>query len=226
MPSQKATSAPTPRSRVRRHPERAAYDADVVRAILADGFVCHVAFTDDDAPVVVPTAYAPFEGGVGLHGSPKGRMIARLASGAPACIAVTHLDGLVLARSAMHHSMNYRSVVLFARGAAIVDPARKRAALDAFVDHVVPGRRASIRPPTDAELAATGVVWFPLDEASAKVRAGPPLDLASDLALPVWAGTIALRVVAGPTTADPALAADVPTPRHVAEWPLREELSR
>lgn len=215
-----ASRATSRRSAVRRHPERAHYDAETIRAVLADGFVCHVAFTDDGAPVVVPTLYAPFDGGLALHGAIDGRMVRRLASGDPASIAVTHVDGIVLARAATYHSMNYRSVVVFARGVEITDPVRKLAALDALVDHVVPGRRASVRPPSDDELARTGVVWFPVGEASAKVRSGPPKDAPADRAIPVWAGVVPLRMVAGPPEPDPETSA--PPPRHVAEWPLRD----
>ena len=218
MPAPDAISG---RTRVRSHPERADYDAETIRAILDAGLVCHVAFLDEGVPVVLPTTYAPFEGGLVLHGAAQGRMVRRLASGDPATIAVTHVDGLVLARSAMFHSMNYRSVVVFGRGVELTDAARKRAALDALVDHVVPGRRDSVRPPTEPEIARTGVVWFPIDEASAKVRTGPPKDPADERARPVWAGVIPLRVVAGPPEPDPWTTVDAPA--HVTGWPLRTD---
>jgi nitroimidazol reductase NimA-like FMN-containing flavoprotein (pyridoxamine 5'-phosphate oxidase superfamily) len=143
----------------------------------------------------------------------------RLASGDPVCVSVVLLDGLVLARSALFHSMNYRSVVVFASPVAVTDPLRKRAMLDAAADHIVPGRRTSIRPPTAAEIAATAVVWLPIVEASAKVRTGPPKDGPADRQIPVWAGTIPLRLVPGAPEPD----ADVrlPVPEHVARWPLR-----
>jgi uncharacterized protein len=210
------------RATVRRHPERAHYDAATIEAILAEGLLCHVAFVDEGAPVCIPTTYAPFEGGVVLHGAVAGRMVEHLSSGAPVCFSVTHLDGLVLARSALFHSMNYRSVVAFARGVAVTDPARKRAMLDALVEHVVPGRLASVRAPTDAELAATGVVWLPLDEASAKVRVGPPRDKPADQALPAWAGTIPLRLTPGTPEADTHVPPGTALPPHVERWPLRE----
>jgi nitroimidazol reductase NimA-like FMN-containing flavoprotein (pyridoxamine 5'-phosphate oxidase superfamily) len=214
--------ASSARAKVRQHPERAHYDAATIEAILAEGLLCHVAFVEEGAPVCIPTTYAPFEGGVVLHGAVAGRMIERLSSGVPVCFCVTLLDGLVLARSALFHSMNYRSVVAFARGVAVTDPARKRAMLAALVEHVVPGRLASIRAPTDTELAATGVVWLPLDEASAKVRAGPPRDKPADQALPAWAGTIPLRLAPGAPETDAHVPPGTPLPPHVERWPLRE----
>jgi nitroimidazol reductase NimA-like FMN-containing flavoprotein (pyridoxamine 5'-phosphate oxidase superfamily) len=210
--------APTGRTQVRRHPERARYDRATIDAVLREGLVCHVAFAFDGAPVALPTTYAPWDGGIVVHGGRESRMFAALASGAPACICVTLLDGLVLARSATHHSMNYRSVVIFGAGVDVVDRDRKRAAMAALVEHVVPGRGAFIRPPSDAEFDITRVVWFALDEASAKVRAGPPIDAAADLDLPVWAGVLPLRSVAGPAESDPIAAGKHEVPAHVATW--------
>lgn len=203
---------------IRRHPERAVRDRAAMDRVLAEALVCHVAFDDAEGPVVVPMTYAPFEGGLVLHGARHGRIVERLASGAPVSVAVTVLDGLVLARSAMHHSMNYRSVVAFGRCREITEPGRKRAALDALMDHVAPGRRDLVRAPSEAELAVTGVVWFPLDEASMKARSGPPLDADADLGLPHWAGVLPLRTVAGPPERDPTLAAGVQEPDHVTHW--------
>lgn len=204
------------RTRIRAHPERARYDAETVQAIVAGAVLCHVAFVDDGVPFVVPTTCAPFEGGLVLHGAREGRMIRRLAEGTVASLAVTHLDGLVLARTALFHSMNYRSVVAVGRAVEITDPLRKRAALDALVDHVVPGRRASLRPSTDAEIAATGVVLFPLDEASAKVRSGPPKDPPGPLDGALWAGVLPLALRAGEPVPDAHTR--VPLPDHVARW--------
>jgi uncharacterized protein len=215
--------ASSSRSTVRQHPERASYDAATIGAILAEGILCHVAFVDDGAPVCIPMAYAPFEGGLVLHGAAEGRMIERLSTGDPVSLCVTLLDGLVLARSALFHSMNYRSVVVFGRGVAVTDPARKRAMLDALVEHVVPGRLASVRAPTAAELAATGVVWVPLDAASAKIRTGPPRDPPADRERPVWAGTIPLRLTPGLPEPDSFGAAEMAPPPHVTNWPSPED---
>lgn len=197
LPDMDRPRAPTDRTRIRRHPERARYGPETVHAIVADGWVCHVAFLDDGVPFVVPTTYAPFEGGLVLHGAREGRLIRRLAEGAVASLAVTHVDGLVLARAPILHSVNYRSVVAVGRGTELTDPERKRAALDALLDHVAPGRRARLRPSTDAELAQTGVVWFPLDEASAKVRSGPPKDAPGPADGALWAGVLPLEVRVG-----------------------------
>jgi nitroimidazol reductase NimA-like FMN-containing flavoprotein (pyridoxamine 5'-phosphate oxidase superfamily) len=212
-------AAPVPsHAVVRRHPERGRYDRASVEAILKEGLVCHVAFATEHGPVVIPTAYAPFEGGIVLHGARASRMMQALTSGAPASVAVTHLDGLVLARSATHHSMNYRSVVLQGTAREIAERDRKCAALDAFVDHVAPGRRGSVRAPSEAELAGTRVAWFPADAASAKVRTGPPVDLDGDHALDAWAGVLPLGVRVGAPEADPALREGIPLPDHVARW--------
>ncbi len=214
-----APDASSPHTRVRAHPERAHYDAETIHAILAAGFVCHVAFVDDGLPVVIPTMYAPFEGGIVLHGAVHGRLVRRLASGDPATLAVTHVDGLVLARAAMFHSLNYRSVVLVGRGVELTDPSHKRAALGAFFEHVLPGRGAFVREPSDTELARTGVVRFSADAASAKVRSGPSRDPAAERERAVWSGVLPLRVVAGAPVPDAWTTEDVP--EHVAAWPLR-----
>lgn len=220
MTSQNASNerAPTARTAVRRHPERARYDRATVGAILRDGLICHVAFVADGAPFAIPTTYAPYDGGIVLHGAADGRLVRTLASGAQACICVTLLDGLVLARSATHHSMNFRSVVLFGAGVAVSGRPGKRAALAALVEHVVPGRSGFVRAPSDAELDRTGVVWFPVDEASAKVRSGPPVDAAADRDLREWSGTLPLSAVAGTPEADPGNPFGLDVPAHVATW--------
>ena len=209
---------PSARSEIRRHRERARYDRATVDAVLREGLICHVAFVEGGSPCVIPTTYAPYDGGIVLHGAASGRMIRTLVSGTPACISVTLLDGLVLARSAMHHSMNYRSVVIFGAGAEITDRDRKAAALAALVEHVVPGRGGFIRPPGDAEFDVTGVVWFSVDEASAKVRTGPPVDATADLDLAVWSGVLPLRAAAGPPVPDPGNSFGLDVPAHVDTW--------
>ncbi|MCY4373650.1 MAG: pyridoxamine 5'-phosphate oxidase family protein, partial [Spirochaetaceae bacterium] len=166
-----STYAPTERSRVRRSPKRAAYDRDTVHAIIDTALVCHVGFVADGAPRVLPTAIARIGECVYVHGNRHSAMLRALEDGAPACITVTHLDGLVVARSAFHSSMNYRSVVIHARGRAI-HGAHKRRALDALVESLIPGRTGDLRPPTAEELAITTVIEFPLEEVSAKTRSG------------------------------------------------------
>lgn len=187
---------PTPRTTVRRRAARGAYDRATIEAVLDAGKVCHLAVADDDGPVVLPTGYVRVGDEVVLHGSSANHLMRLAADGRPVCVSVTLLDGLVLAKSAFNHSMNYRSVVAFGR-ARVVEGDEKRAVLDAFVDHMVPGRSAVARPPTQAELDATLVLAVPLDEASAKVRTGPPRDSEADQALDVWAGVVPLAMVEG-----------------------------
>jgi hypothetical protein len=188
------TLAPTDRTRVRRLPQRAAYDRETILAILDSGFVCHVGLVDRGRPVVIPTAYARVGNHVVLHGSTKAGFVQALAAGAEACVTVTHVDGFVMARSAFHHSVNYRSVVVFGRGEAITGEAEKNAALEAFFERIHPGRWDAVRPPTAQELKQTGVIRIPIDEASAKVRTGGPIDDPEDMALDVWAGVIPLAL--------------------------------
>ena len=185
---------PTSRTTVRRRAQRGHYDRTTIDAILDEGFVCHLAVADDDGPVVLPTGYVRIGDEVFLHGSAANRLLRLAADGLPVCVTVTLLDGLVLARSAFNHSMNYRCVVVLGR-ARVVEGAEKVDALTAFVEHIVPGRSIEARPPDERELAATLVVAVPLDEASAKVRTGGPHDDEADLALDVWAGVIPLSLV-------------------------------
>lgn len=194
--------APTVRTTVRRRAQRGHYERATIDVILDEGFVCHVAVVDDHGPVVLPTGYVRLGDEVVLHGSAANRMLRLAAEGRPVCVTVTLLDGLVLARSAFHHSMNYRSVVVFGQ-ARVVEGDEKVQALRAFVDHIVPGRSAEARPPDDRELAATLVVAVPLDEASAKVRSGPPIDDEADMGLDVWAGVIPLSLVRHSPEASP-----------------------
>jgi hypothetical protein len=218
MPEPDATAAPSPRATVRRLPDRARYDAATVHAILDEGLVCHVGFVDDGQPLVIPSAYARDGERLLLHGSAASRMLRALAGGAPACVTVTLLDGLVLARSGFHSSLNYRSVVVLGRATEITDPAEKRRALATIVEHVAPGRTAEVRATTDGEVRATRVVALPLDEASAKVRTGPPKDDAADLDLHCWAGELPLRLVPQEPVPDPALGAGVAPTATVTAW--------
>jgi nitroimidazol reductase NimA-like FMN-containing flavoprotein (pyridoxamine 5'-phosphate oxidase superfamily) len=206
---------------VRRLPDRARYDRETIHAILDEGLVCHVGFVDGGQPFVIPSAYARVGDRLVVHGSAASRMVKALASGAPACVTVTLLDGLVLARSGFHHSMNFRSVVVVGTATEVTDPAEKRRALDAVVEHVVPGRVGSLRPPSENELRATRVVALPLDEASAKVRTGPPKDDEADYALAVWAGELPLRLEPLEPVADPRLGPGITPPPEVSLWRRR-----
>jgi len=221
----RATSAgddqlgPGPRSRVRRLPERARYDRATVEAILDEGFVCHLASCSDGEPVVVPTAYARAGDVIYVHGAPANQALRRAAGGDIVCLTVTLVDGLVLARSAFHHSINYRSVVVFGAACEVEDAEEKRLALTAFVDHVVAGRSADARPPSDAELRATRVVRIEIEEASAKVRSGGPNDDPEDLALTgIWAGEMPLRLVAGEPVVDGSAPVLAPVPQYLAPY--------
>ena len=191
-----AELSPTPRTRVRRLPSRASYDRTTIHAILDEALVCHLGFVHDGQPFVLPTTYARVDDALYLHGSAASRMLRGLRDGIPVCVTVTLLDGLVLARSAFHHSMNYRSVVILGVAAEVTDAAERLGALEAIVEHVNPGRWRQVRPPNDRELKATIVLRLPIVEASAKVRTGGPLDDAGDLGWPCWAGHVPLRLVA------------------------------
>ena len=188
---------PTPRTTVRRLPKRGNYDREVINAILDEALICHVGFIVDGAPVVIPTIHTRVDDTLYFHGSVASRMLRSLREGVRACVTVTLLDGLVIARSAFHHSMNYRSAVVLGRAHLVTDHDEKLAALRGFTDHVVPGRCAELRPIADQELKGTSVLALPIREASAKVRTGPPLDDADDLAWPVWAGVVPLVTTAG-----------------------------
>lgn len=216
---------PTPRTTVRRKKDRGRYDTDTIHAILDEGMVCHVGFAVDGQPYVIPTAYARVGDNLYVHGATGNHALRVLADGAAACVTVTLLDGLVLARSTFHHSMNYRSVVLFGVGQRVEDLDEKAGALAALVDHLVPGRSADARPATAEELRATLLVRLPIDEASAKVRTGDPIDDDEDLSLPVWAGVIPLTLQAGaPVTAADVSAALTPPPyarRYARSRPSR-----
>lgn len=211
---------PSELTRVRRAPQRGAYDRASIDAVLDAGLVAHVAYVLDGRPVVTPTLYWREGDRIYWHGSSASRMLRR-TQGAEVSIAVTHLDGLVLARSGFHCSVNYRSAMLFGR-ANLVPEDEKAARLDAFVDGVVDGRATAMRRPTIQELKATTVLWMPIEEASAKVRTGAPVDDEEDYALPVWAGVVPLRMVAGEPEPDPRLHDGTPVPdavyRFVERW--------
>jgi nitroimidazol reductase NimA-like FMN-containing flavoprotein (pyridoxamine 5'-phosphate oxidase superfamily) len=193
----------------------------VVHAILDEGMVGHVGFEMDEQVYVIPMAYARMEDRLVFHGARKSRIMRTLGAGRDVCVTVTLLDGLVLARSAFHHSMNYRSVCVFGRSRRVTGARARDAAFDALVEHLVPGRSADARRPNPKELAATELVEVPLEEASAKIRTGPPLDDAEDLDLPVWAGVLPARVEWGPPVADPKGSSVVAVPWYAREYRRR-----
>ncbi len=208
-------TAPSARTQVRRLPERGAYEPAVVHAILDATFLCHIGFVHDGAPVVLPTGYGRRGDDLYLHGSSASRMLRTLRAGVDLCCTVTILDGLVLARSVFHHSMNYRSVVVFGRATTVEDSVEKLAALAVIANHIAPGRWDAARHPNPQELKATLVLKLPLAEASAKLRTGPPKDEEEDYALPVWAGVIPAHLAFGDPEPDPRLSPGVPPPPRV-----------
>ncbi|HEX6100952.1 MAG TPA: pyridoxamine 5'-phosphate oxidase family protein [Thermoanaerobaculia bacterium] len=199
----------TDRTKVRRLGDRGRYDRETIYAILDEALLCHVGFVVDGAPVVIPTIHWREGDSLYFHGSAASRMLRSLKAGVDACVTVTLLDGLVLARSAFHHSMNYRSVVVFGK-AQVVEGEEKLRALDALVDHVVRGRSKEMRPHKEIELKQTLVLSLPLEEASAKIRTGGPVDDEEDYALPVWAGVVPLKLTPGEPVADRDVLVDVP----------------
>jgi nitroimidazol reductase NimA-like FMN-containing flavoprotein (pyridoxamine 5'-phosphate oxidase superfamily) len=204
----------TERTTLKRLPKRGSYDRELVYGILDEGLVCHVGFTVAGQPVVIPTGYVRIDDKLYIHGSQISRMLRTLSSGIDVCVAVTLIDGLVLARSAFHHSINYRSVVMFGAASMIEDREAKLAALFAFSEHVVPGRWEDVRKPTEPELKATTVLSLPLLEVSAKVRSGPPIDDEEDYALNVWAGVLPLKLAAGEPISDPRLPESIQPPSY------------
>lgn len=209
---------PTQRTALKRLPKRGSHERDVIDQILDEGFICHVGFAIDGQPFVIPTGYARAGDKLLIHGSQASRMLRALKGGTDACATVTLIDGLVLARSAFHHSMNYRSVVIFGRAALVEDRREKLAALFALSEHMIPGRWKNVREPNEAELQQTTVLSLPIDEASAKIRTGPPLDDEEDYAMNVWAGVLPMRLTVGSPIADPRLTPNIEVPHYVSEY--------
>ncbi len=210
--------APTDRSRVRRLPARGVYDPASIHAILDEALICHVGFVVDGQPFVIPTIHVRIGENLFFHGSPASRMLKALAQGNEVCVAVTLVDGLVLARSAFHHSMNYRSVVVFGTARPVEGLDERRAVLHALSDHLIRGRWEEVRPPTTAELKQTLVLSLPINEASAKVRTGPPMDDEEDYGLPVWAGVLPLRLTPCSPLTDERVGAEMLPPGYVAGY--------
>jgi nitroimidazol reductase NimA-like FMN-containing flavoprotein (pyridoxamine 5'-phosphate oxidase superfamily) len=204
----------TARNRVRRMPKRGHYDRDTVYGIIDEALVCHVAFAVDGVPAIIPTLHARRGDSLLLHGARSSRLLQH-AVGNPVSVAITLVDGIVLARSVFHHSMNYRSVVIHGVGQLVDAEAEKLAALEAFAEHIARGRWSDARHPTRKELKATSVVAIPIDVAAAKIRAGPPLDDDEDYALPIWAGVLPLNLDAGAAEPDPRLDSEVRVPSYL-----------
>src|SRR4029450_11822190 len=206
----------TKRTEFRRLPGRGSHELETINAILDAGFLAHVGFCVDNQPYVIPTLYGRDGEKLYLHGSAASRMLGRLETGILGCIAVTLVDGLVLARSAFHHSMNYRSVVAFGTAHRIDEPAHKTRALRIISEHLIAGRWNDVRNPSEEELKATAVLEFSIEEASAKIRTGPPLDDEEDYSLPVWAGILPLSLEARPPIRDSRLTDDIEVPQYVS----------
>jgi len=212
--------SPTDRATVRRLPKRGNYDRNTINAILDEGLICHVGFVVDGAPRVIPTGYVRIGDNLYIHGSPASAMLAVGGKPQEISITVTLIDGLVLARSAFHHSVNYRSVVIFGPAHVVESAAEKMEILKAFTDHMIPGRWADARKPTEPELKGTKVLCVPIIEASAKIRTGPPIDDKEDYELSMWAGVLPLATVAGTPIADPDLRAGIEVPSYLKEYPV------
>src|SRR5215470_19793507 len=209
---------PTERTQVKRLPKRGRYDEETVFQILDSAFVCHVGFCVDGQPFVIPTNYGRSGNTLYLHGSAASRMLKTLSGGVPVCVTVTHVDGLVLARSAFHHSVNYRSVIILGSARLVEEQAEKLEALRLFTEHVIKGRWDDVRQPTEQELKATTVLAIPLEEVSAKVRSGGPLDDEADYTLPVWAGVLPLEIIAGSPEPDALRKSDPPLPEYLKNY--------
>lgn len=205
-------------NRVRRQPKRGHYDRATIDPIIDAALICHVGFVQDDQPFVIPTLHARDDTSILLHGASTSRMIQHLATGAPACLTITHIDGIVLARSVFHHSINYRSVVLFGHAVLVADPEQKQTALERFTERLLPGRWQDARPPNHQELKATAVLRFLVESASAKIRTGPPGDEPEDMDLPVWAGVLPLHTRLGLPLPDPQQPADHPLPGYLRDF--------
>lgn len=216
----------SPRTRVRRAPSRGVYDRAAIDQILDEGMIAHLGFVHDGQPFVIPTLHARVADTVYFHGSAASRAIRTLSSGVPACLTVTLLDGLVLARSAFHSSLNYRSVVVLGSATAVEGSDERLRALEAFVERLVPGRWGEVRPPSAKELKGTRVLAMALDETSAKVRTGPPEDDPGDRELPVWAGVIPLHTTAGEPIPDALTPPGTMPSDAVTGWTPQRSLAR
>ncbi|HJZ48956.1 MAG TPA: pyridoxamine 5'-phosphate oxidase family protein [Roseiflexaceae bacterium] len=211
----------TSRNKVKRLPERGHYDAATIYPIIDAALICHVGFVLDGQPFIIPTLHARRGDTILLHGAKGNRLLRHIQSGGEVCISVTLMDGIVLARSVFHHSINYRSAVLFGKGAVIADDQARLQALEAFTERLIPGRWRDVRQPNEVELKQTTIVAVPIESASAKIRNGPPKDEAEDYDLPVWAGVLPLQHAAGMPIADPQLKPGVELPDYIRDFDAR-----
>jgi uncharacterized protein len=209
---------PTPRTRVVREAHRGVYDRETVYTILDEGFLCHVGFVIDGQPFVIPTSYGRKDASLYIHGSAASRMLRQLKDSMPVCVTVTLLDGLVLARSVFNHSMNYRSVLILGKAVLVDDPEEKLAALHTLAEHILPGRWDDARQPNERELKQTSVLRVPIEEFSAKVRTGPPIDDEEDYSFPTWAGVLPLETKAGTPIDDPQLEPRREAPQYIRDY--------
>jgi uncharacterized protein len=209
---------PTPRTRLVREADRAVYDREAAYRILDEGFLCHAGFVVEGQPFVIPTSYGRKDDRLYIHGSAASRMLRQMKDGIPVCITVTLLDGLVLARSIFNHSMNYRSVVILGKATLVDDPAEKIEALRLLSEHIIPGRWVDSRQPNERELKATSVLRVPIEEFSAKVRSGPPIDDEEDYSFPAWAGVVPLEIKAGAPINDPRLDPALQAPSYAKHY--------
>jgi uncharacterized protein len=212
------TQMPSARTRVVREADRAVYDRETVYQILDEGFICHVGFVAEGQPFVIPTSYGRKDACLYIHGSAASRMLRQMKDGVPVCVTVTLLEGLVLARSVFNHSMNYRSVVVLGKATLVDNPEEKLAALRVLSEHILPGRWDDARQPNERELKATSVLRLPIEEFSAKIRLGPPVDDAEDYSFPTWAGVLPLQMKWGAAIDDPRLEPARPVPAYVQKY--------
>jgi nitroimidazol reductase NimA-like FMN-containing flavoprotein (pyridoxamine 5'-phosphate oxidase superfamily) len=218
IPNQQSQIDPTPRTRLRRIPKRGVFDRDTIYSILDEGFICHVGFAVEERPFVMPTGYARIGDRLVIHGSAASRMMREISAGIEVCVTVTLVDGLVIARSAFHHSMNYRSVVVFGKAEMVTGENEKIEALHALTEHITPGRWADVRGPNALELKATTVLSLPIEEASAKVRTGDPIDDEEDYGMDVWAGVLPITLTPGEPVNDSKLGNGINVPDYVANY--------
>jgi uncharacterized protein len=212
------TQMPSARTRVVREPHRGVYDREAVYQILDEAFLCHVGFAVEGQPFVIPTSYGRQDANLYIHGSAASRMLRQMKDGLPVCVTVTLIDGLVLARSVFNHSMNYRSVVILGKATLVDEPQEKLAALRVLSEHIVPGRWDDVRQPSDKELKATSVLRVPIEEFSAKVRTGPPIDDEEDYSFPTWAGVLPLELKTGEPSADTRLDRGREVPSYIHQY--------